>query len=110
MRGMEKALESGVKEIAVFAAASEAFSKKNINCTIEESLQRFEAVMKTARDNDVKVRGYVSCVATCPYSKENSDPAVVNEVAQAMLDLGCYEISLGDTTGHAQIGKYSTPL
>ena len=67
VKGMEGAMKSGVKEIAVFGAASEEFTQKNIRCTIQESLERFEAVMQIAKENDIKVRGYVSCVMGCPY-------------------------------------------
>lgn len=77
---MVNALKSGVKEIAVFGAASEAFTKKNINCTIEESLNRFQEVMTMAKDNDIKVRGYVSCVMGCPYQGE-IDPVIVDQVS-----------------------------
>jgi hydroxymethylglutaryl-CoA lyase len=97
-KGMEAALAAGVKEIAVFAAASETFSQKNINCTIAESLARFAPVMEMAKKNDVRVRGYVSCVLGCPYEGE-IQPAAVVTVARALRDMGCYEISLGDTIG-----------
>ncbi|MBU6474687.1 MAG: hydroxymethylglutaryl-CoA lyase [Alphaproteobacteria bacterium] len=97
-KGMETAVTAGVKEIAVFAAASESFSKKNINCTIAESLERFKPVMAAAKEHGVKVRGYVSCVLGCPYEGEIA-PAAVAKVARALYDMGCYEISLGDTIG-----------
>ena len=80
VKGMERALKSGVEEIAVFGAASEAFTKKNINATISESLAKFEAVMEIAKVNDIKVRGYVSCVMGCPYQGD-IDPAIVNDVS-----------------------------
>jgi isopropylmalate/homocitrate/citramalate synthase len=98
MKGLEGALEVGAKVIAVFAAASESFTKKNINCTIDESLERFQPVLETALERGLKVRGYVSCVMGCPYEGEIS-PDVVNKVANALFDMGCYEISLGDTIG-----------
>lgn len=79
VKGMENALKCGVKEIAVFGAASEAFTKKNINCTINESLARFEAVMDLAKKNQIKVRGYVSCVMGCPYEGA-IDPIIVANV------------------------------
>lgn len=79
VKGMENALKCGVKEIAVFGAASEAFTKKNINCTIDESLARFEAVMDLAKQHEIKVRGYVSCVMGCPY-EGTIDPAIVANV------------------------------
>ncbi len=97
-RGMESAVAAGVKEIAVFAAASETFSRKNINCSIAESLERFKPVMAAAKKHGIKVRGYVSCVLGCPYEGEIA-PAAVVKVAKALHDMGCYEISLGDTIG-----------
>ncbi len=104
MKGFEAALQAGATEIAVFAAASEAFSQKNINCSIAESLARFGAVVEEARRNRVKVRGYVSCVLGCPYQGEVAAAAVA-EIAQTMLEMGCYEISLGDTIGCGTPGK-----
>ena len=98
MKGFEQALASGVEEIAIFAAASEAFSQKNINCSIAESLERFRPVMEAARQNGIRVRGYVSCVAGCPYQGA-VPPAAVAEVALRLAELGCHEISLGDTIG-----------
>ncbi len=98
MKGYEAARAVGVDEIAVFAAASEAFSQKNINCSIEESLQRFEPIFAAARAEGVAVRGYVSCVMGCPYQGE-VPLADVARVSKALLDMGCYEISLGDTIG-----------
>lgn len=97
-QGLEAALAAGAKEIAVFAAASEAFSQKNINCSIKESLERFRPVVSRARDADLKVRGYVSCVLGCPYEGEIA-PLAVAEIAWALFEMGCYEISLGDTVG-----------
>ena len=98
LRGFEDALAANVGEVAVFAAASEAFSQRNINCTISESLARFTPVMEAARLNGLKVRGYVSCVLGCPY--EGAVPAQqVAAVANALIDMGCHEVSLGDTIG-----------
>ncbi|MGO2148997.1 hydroxymethylglutaryl-CoA lyase [Halomonas sp.] len=98
LKGLENALAAGVDEVAVFGAASEAFSQKNINCSIAESLERFEPVLKRAQEANVRVRGYVSCVLGCPY--EGDIPAEkVAQVAKALYDMGCYEISLGDTIG-----------
>ncbi|KIA79322.1 hydroxymethylglutaryl-CoA lyase [Chromobacterium piscinae] len=97
-KGLDAALEAGVREIAVFGAASESFSQKNINASIAESLQRFESVTRRALDAGIKVRGYVSCVAGCPYEGKIA-PQKVADVAKALSDLGCYEISLGDTIG-----------
>jgi isopropylmalate/homocitrate/citramalate synthase len=97
-QGMASAVAAGVKEVAIFAAASESFSQKNINCSIAESLERFKPVMEEAKKHGIKVRGYVSCVLGCPYEGEIT-PAAVVKVAKALHDMGCYEISLGDTTG-----------
>ena len=98
MKGLEAAIEAGVEEIAVFAAASETFSQKNINCSIEESLERFRDVAKKASAENLRIRGYISCVLGCPYEGEVSIDIVV-DVAARLLDQGCYEISLGDTIG-----------
>ena len=98
IRGLETAIDAGVKEVAVFGSASEAFSQKNINCSISESLKRFEDVFQLADQNNLKVRGYVSCVMGCPYQGDIS-PKAVTQVSKALLDMGCYEISLGDTIG-----------
>lgn len=96
--GMRKALESGVKEVAVFTAASESFTKKNVNASIDQTIKNFEEVIAEANKAGVKVRGYVSCVLGCPYEGEVS-PQKVNEVTKRLLDIGCYEVSLGDTIG-----------
>ncbi|MFZ0393965.1 MAG: hydroxymethylglutaryl-CoA lyase [Terracidiphilus sp.] len=98
LKGFEAALAAGATEVAVFAAASERFSQKNINCSIAESLERFAPVFAAARAANVRVRGYVSCVLGCPYEGEVA-PERVAEVAGKLLDEGCYEISLGDTIG-----------
>ncbi|MCW4153337.1 hydroxymethylglutaryl-CoA lyase [Halomonas sp. 18H] len=98
LKGLENALECGVEEVAVFGAASEAFSQKNINCSIDESLQRFAPVLERARQAKVPVRGYVSCVLGCPYEGE-IEPDQVARVARALFDMGCFEVSLGDTIG-----------
>jgi hydroxymethylglutaryl-CoA lyase len=98
LKGFEAALAAGVDEIAVFAAASESFSQKNINCSIAESLERFAPVMERAKAAGVRVRGYVSCVVGCPYEGAIA-PAAVASVAARLHALGCYEISLGDTIG-----------
>lgn len=104
LKGFEGALAAGVKEISVFAAASETFSRKNINCSIDESVERFAAVMDAARKHGVLVRGYVSCVLGCPY-EGNVSPAAVSAVAERLFELGCYEVSLGDTIGVGTPGK-----
>lgn len=100
MRGFERALAAKADEIAIFASASEGFSKANINASISESLDRFAPVVAAAKDAGVPVRGYVSCVTDCPYDGK-TDPESVALVAKALKDMGCYEISLGDTIGQA---------
>jgi len=104
LQGYERAREVGVTEIAMFAAASEAFSQRNINASIEESLRRFEPVFEHARADGVRVRGYVSTVLGCPYQGEVPLADVVR-VAQRLYQLGCYEISLGDTIGVGTAGR-----
>jgi hydroxymethylglutaryl-CoA lyase len=104
MRGFEGAAAAGAKEVAVFAAASESFSQRNINCSIAESLERFRPVMAAAVAADIKVRGYISCVLGCPYEGEVA-PSKVAEVAGRLAAMGCYEISLGDTIGVGTPGK-----
>ncbi len=98
LKGFYAALEAGALEVAIFAAASESFSHKNINCSIAESLKRLAAVADAASALEIKVRGYVSCVVACPYEGA-VDPARSAWVAQRLLEMGCYEISLGDTIG-----------
>jgi hydroxymethylglutaryl-CoA lyase len=98
LQGFEAALAAGAREVAVFGAASEAFSQKNINCSIDESLARFEPLLAAARQAGVKVRGYVSCVLGCPYQGDVA-PEAVAAVAARLYAMGCYEISLGDTIG-----------
>src|ERR1700760_1071812 len=97
-KGYEAAKAAGAKEIAVFAAASESFSRANINCSIAESIERFKPVMTRAKSDGIRVRGYISCVLGCPYQGEIKPQAVV-AVTRSLWDLGCYEISLGDTIG-----------
>src|SRR5258706_9441992 len=97
-KGYDAARAAGAKVIAVFASASEGFSRANINCSVAESIERFKPVVAHARADGIKVRGYVSCVLGCPYEGEVKPQAVV-DVAQMLWDLGCYEVSLGDTIG-----------
>src|SRR5260370_24768191 len=97
-KGYEAARGAGAKVIAVFASASDGFSRANINCSIAESIERFKPVVIRAKDDGIKVRGYISCVLGCPYDGEVKPQAVV-DVAKMLWDLGCYEISLGDTIG-----------
>ena len=104
LKGFESARAAGATEVAVFGAASEAFSKKNINCSIAESLVRFRPVVEIALKEKIKVRGYVSCVLGCPYAGE-VNPQAVAEVAGALYDIGCYEVSLGDTIGVGTPGR-----
>ncbi|WP_448650635.1 hydroxymethylglutaryl-CoA lyase [Pseudomonas fluorescens] len=103
LRGFEDALAAGVKEVAVFAAASEAFSQRNINCSISESLERFAPIMAAAKQHGVSVRGYVSCVLGCPYEGDIA-PQQVAAVARELYAMGCYEVSLGDTIGTGTAG------
>uniref|UniRef100_A0A8C7H942 hydroxymethylglutaryl-CoA lyase n=1 Tax=Oncorhynchus kisutch TaxID=8019 RepID=A0A8C7H942_ONCKI len=98
LKGFQAAVKAGAAEVAIFGAASELFSKKNINCSVDESLQRFEEVTKAAKEAGVRVRGYVSCVLGCPYEGQVS-PDKVAQVAKRLYSMGCYEISLGDTIG-----------
>lgn len=105
-QGYQAARAAGADEVAIFGAASEAFSQKNINCSIDESLARFAPVLAAAKADGVRVRGYVSCVVGCPYQGAVA-PAEVARVAKALLDMGCYEISLGDTIG---VGTPATVL
>jgi hydroxymethylglutaryl-CoA lyase len=100
LKGFESALAVGCKEVAVFTAASESFTRKNINCSIDESFEKFADVMSAAKANDIKVRGYVSCMVDCPYEGA-IDPQQVAKVSKRLLDMGCYEVSLGETIGTA---------
>ena len=98
MKGFERALEADAKEIAVFSAASEAFTQKNTNCSIEESINRFRPVLEEAKKINIPVRGYISCVLGCPYQGNVTVEDVVN-LAAKMTEMGCFQISLGDTIG-----------
>ena len=98
MKGFERALEADAKEIAVFSAASETFSQKNTNCSIEESINRFRPVLEEAQKNNIPVRGYISCVLGCPYQGHVPVEDVIN-LAAKMIEMGCFQISLGDTIG-----------
>src|SRR5712672_2879850 len=97
-KGYDAARAAGAKVVSVFAAASEGFSRANINCSIAESIERFKPVVARAKSDGVRVRGYVSCVLGCPFDGEIR-PQAVADVANKLWDLGCYEISLGDTIG-----------
>ena len=99
-KGFEAARAVGCQEVAVFTAASESFTQKNINCSIDESLEKFSDVMAAARASNIKVRGYVSCMVDCPYEGA-IDPQRVANVSKRLLDMGCYEVSLGETIGTA---------
>jgi hydroxymethylglutaryl-CoA lyase len=109
LKGAQAAHAVGIKEFAIFTAASEAFCQKNINCSIAQSIDRFSEVMTFAKANTIRVRGYVSCVLGCPYEGD-VDPQVVLNVAQKLLALGCYEVSLGDTIGVGTAGKVTELL
>lgn len=109
MHGLEAAMKAGVREVAVFAAASESFSQKNINCSIKQSIERFEPVIKEGLANNVRVRGYISCVVGCPYEGDINAETVAH-VAQTLIELGCYEISLGDTIGVGTPASITTML
>lgn len=100
LKGFESALAVGCKEVAVFTAASESFTRKNINCSIDESFEKFADVMAAAKANGIEVRGYVSCMVDCPYEGA-IDPQQVVKVSKRLLDMGCYEVSLGETIGTA---------
>jgi hydroxymethylglutaryl-CoA lyase len=103
-KGMETAVEIGVREIAIFASATEGFSRKNLNCSIKESIDRFLPVVQTAKEKGIKVRGYVSMVMGCPFDGE-VQPSQVRWVAEKLLEIGCYEVSLGDTVGRGTVEK-----
>ena len=109
MHGLEAAMKAGVREVAVFAAASESFSQKNINCSIKQSIERFEPVIKEGLANNVRVRGYISCVVGCPYEGDINAETVA-QIAQTLIELGCYEISLGDTIGVGTPASITTML
>jgi len=109
LKGLEAAMKAGAQEVSVFGAASESFTKKNINCTIDESLHRFEQVVTVALEAGLQVRGYVSCVMGCPYEGD-VDPQKVAEVTRKLFDMGCYEISLGDTIGVGTMEKTAAML
>ena len=109
MQGLERALEAGVNEVAVFGAASESFSQRNTNCSISEGLARFEPVAKAALDAGLRVRGYVSAVIDCPYEGAIA-PSKVAEVSAALMQMGCYEVSLGDTIGTGTPGRINDML
>ncbi|MER2496860.1 hydroxymethylglutaryl-CoA lyase [Vibrio neptunius] len=98
MRGFEQAIDANADEVAVFTSSSQGFCQKNINCSIEESLERFRPLVAEAKDKGIPVRGYLSCIVDCPYDGP-TEPSQVAKVAQALLELGCYEVSLGDTIG-----------
>ena len=104
LKGLELAHAVGVQEIALFAAATETFSQKNTNCSIEQSIERFNAVIDRAQELNIKVRGYVSCVLGCPYEGEVSADTVLM-ITQKLFDKGCYEVSLGDTIGVGTAGQ-----
>jgi hydroxymethylglutaryl-CoA lyase len=109
MQGFEAAMSAGVEDIAIFAAASETFSRRNTNCSIAESFERFAPVMEAAKARRVSVRGYVSCVVDCPYEGPIA-PAAVADIAARLIALGCCEVSLGETIGTATPNRVATML
>lgn len=109
LKGFERAVQAGATEVAVFASASEGFSQKNINCSVADSLIRFQPVMDAAREHKMAVRGYVSCVVGCPYDGEVA-PSQTRSVSQALFEMGCYEVSLGDTIGVGTPGHFKRLL
>lgn len=109
LKGLENALQAGAKEVAIFTAASEAFNLKNLNCTVDESLRKFDSVMAVAKREGVAVRGYVSCVVGCPY-QGHVNPKDAARVAQALDEMGCYEVSMGDTIGVGTPASVSSML
>ncbi|XP_028929813.1 3-hydroxymethyl-3-methylglutaryl-CoA lyase, cytoplasmic isoform X4 [Ornithorhynchus anatinus] len=109
LQGFHRAVAAGASEVSVFGAASESFSRKNINCSIGESMDKFEAVIKSARHMNIPVRGYVSCALGCPY-EGNIAPDKVAEVSKKLYGMGCYEISLGDTIGVGTPGNMKKML
>jgi len=98
LKGFERAVAAGADEVAIFGAASETFSQKNTNCSIAESFERFAPIMEGAAEKGIPVRGYVSCVVACPYEGD-IEPEAVRDVAARLMEMGCYEVSLGDTIG-----------
>ena len=98
LQGFDTAIQAGASEVAIFGASSESFSRKNINCSIAESLKRFEPILSSASALEIPVRGYVSCVVGCPYEGDIA-PAQAASVAKSLFEMGCYEVSLGDTIG-----------
>jgi hydroxymethylglutaryl-CoA lyase len=104
MKGYERATSVNASEVAIFAAASEMFSQKNVNCSIEESIQRFAPILEAAQKDNLKVRGYVSCVAGCPYEGDIAAEKVL-DTALKLIEMGCYEVSLGDTIGTGTVGS-----
>lgn len=109
LRGFTAAKDAKVDEVAIFASASEGFSQKNINCSIAESIERFLPILQAASSDNIPVRGYISCVVECPYDGATS-PKMVSEIAALLMQLGCYEISLGDTLGRAKPEEIDTML
>jgi hydroxymethylglutaryl-CoA lyase len=106
LKGFERAISANVSEVAIFGAASESFSQKNINCSISESLENFRPLVDAAKSHGIRVRGYISCVSGCPYEGDVA-PEKVKDLAQSLFEMGCYEISLGDTIGVATPGRFS---
>jgi hydroxymethylglutaryl-CoA lyase len=104
MQGLKLAMDAGISEVAIFASSSESFSQKNINCSIAESFERFKPIMAMAKKQKIKVRGYLSVCFGCPYEGQVSEAKVVT-LAKKMIQMGCYEVSIGDTIGVAHAGQ-----
>lgn len=104
MQGLKLAMDAGISEVAIFASSSESFSQKNINCSIAESFERFKPIMAMAKKQKIKVRGYLSVCFGCPYEGKVSEAKVV-ALAKKMIQMGCYEVSIGDTIGVANVGQ-----
>ncbi|MFT6435773.1 MAG: isopropylmalate/homocitrate/citramalate synthase [Candidatus Azotimanducaceae bacterium] len=105
LKGMEAALEAKASEVAVFISATESFSMRNTNCSIEEALARAQPVISLAKQNDIRVRGYISCVLGCPWEGDDVDQSKIADFTVQLLEMGCFEVSLGDTIGRGTPGK-----
>jgi len=105
LKGMEAALQAKVNEAAVFISATESFSIKNTNCSISDALARAKPIFSLAKANNIRIRGYISCVLGCPFEGDNIDPGSVADLTAKLLEMGCFEVSLGDTIGRGTPGK-----
>ena len=105
LKGMEAAIEAKTNEVAVFISATESFSMRNTNCTIEEALDRAEPILAVAKEQNIRVRGYISCVLGCPWEGDDIDQSKVSDLTAQLINMGCFEVSLGDTIGRGTPGK-----